>query len=291
MARSVNQIYQQLVSEKNTQPHISALQPNVDDEQTLLADLNTPSKVANWRLIFYIVAVAQWIEETLWDIFLKEVEDIAAASRPGTALWYQEQAFKFQYGDLLVWNPTLLKYEYNPVDVTKQIVKRCAVVEGGGFLRIKVAKLVSGVVTPLTSPELAAFDQYVQDVKFAGTDTIVSSSLPDLLRMNLKIYYNALKIAANGSFLSNPAVFPIEDAINNYVASLPFNGILELSELVDAIQAVDGVEDVILNSAEARYASLAYAAIVERYLSNAGYLIVDPLYPLNTSITYQAYVV
>ena len=94
MARSVNQIYQQLVAEKNTQPHISSLQPNVDDEQTLLADLNTPSKVANWRLIFYIVAVAQWIEERLWDIFLQEVEDIAAASRPGTALWYQEQAFK-----------------------------------------------------------------------------------------------------------------------------------------------------------------------------------------------------
>ncbi|MEI2758961.1 MAG: hypothetical protein V9G42_05940 [Bacteroidia bacterium] len=289
MARTVSEIYQQLVSEKNTQPHINSLTPVIDDEQTLLSDLTTPSKVAVWRLIFYIVAVALWIHETLWDLMKKQLEDIAAYSRPGTALWYQQEAFKFQFGDSLVWNPTTLKYEYAVIDATKQIIKRCAVVEGGGFVRIKVAKLVSGVLTPLTSAELAAFDAYINDIKFAGTDTICSSFLPDLLKLAYKIYYNPLVLAADGSQLSNPAVFPVEDAINNFISNLPFNGVFELSELVDAIQAASGVEDVIQISAEAKYGLLAYNAIVERYLPNAGYLIVDPLFPLNTQLTYQAY--
>jgi hypothetical protein len=289
MARTIAEIYQQLVTEKNTQPHINAMQPAIDDEQTLLADLNTPSKVAVWRLIFYVVAVAIWINEKLWDIMKAEVEDIAANSRPGTSLWYQQEALKFQYGYSLVWNPVRLKYEYAVDDPLARIVKRCAVVEGGGFLRIKAAKLVSNVVTPLSTPELAAFDAYIQDIKFAGTDTIVSSYLPDLLKVAVKIYYNPLVFAANGSLLSAPGSFPVEDAINNFIATLPFNGVFELSEFVDSMQAVPGVEDVILLTVEAKYSLLAYSAIVERYIPNAGYMVIDPLFPLNTQLQYQAY--
>lgn len=289
MARTVTEIYQQLVAEKNTQPHINSLQPTIDDEQTLLADLTTPSKVAAWRLIFYIVAVAIWVHESLWDLMKKQLEDIAAFSRPGTSLWYQQESFKFQFGDNLVWNAATMKYEYATVDLLKQIIKRCAVVEGGGFVRIKVAKLVSGVVTPLSSAELAAFDAYINDIKFAGTDTICSSYLPDLLKLVYKIYYDPLVLAANGSLLSNPAIFPVEVAINNFISNLPFNGVFELSELIDAMQAASGVEDVIQVSAEAKYALLPYAPIVERYMPNAGYLIIDPLFPLNTQLTYQAY--
>lgn len=287
--RTINEIFVQMVTEKNTQPHINSLLPTIDDEQTLLADLNSPSKVADWRLLFYLVAVAIWILENFFALFMKDVENIAANSRPGTALWYQQESFKFQFGYSLVYDTALLKYVYAVDDPNARIVARCAVVESGNYVRIKVAKLVANVVTPFSTPELAAFDAYIDDIKFAGTDTVTYSQFPDLLKLALKVYYNPLVIAANGSLLSTPAVFPVEDAINNFITNLPFNGVLELSELVDAIQAVPGVEDVILLTAEAKYALLAYAAIVERYIADAGYLVIDPVYPLNTQLTYQPY--
>ena len=53
MARTIGEIYDLLVAEKNNQPTLAALQPAIDDEQTLLSDLTSASKVAIWRLWLY----------------------------------------------------------------------------------------------------------------------------------------------------------------------------------------------------------------------------------------------
>jgi hypothetical protein len=58
----------------------------------------------------------------------------------------------------------------------------------------------------------------------------------------------------------------------------------------DSIQAVEGVSNVVINTCQAKYGSLAYSNILlsteQSYQSNAGYLTIDPAYPLATSITY-----
>ena len=68
MARQISEIYNELVLEKQNFTQLNALQPNIDSSQTLLNDLNTSSKVAVWRLIFFVVAVGIWSLENIFDI-------------------------------------------------------------------------------------------------------------------------------------------------------------------------------------------------------------------------------
>ncbi len=58
MARGVKEWYDFLITEKNTMSTLNNLQPNVDTAQDLLSEVNSPSKVADWRLYLWLVAVA-----------------------------------------------------------------------------------------------------------------------------------------------------------------------------------------------------------------------------------------
>lgn len=284
MARTRAEIYIALVAEKINQPTLTGLQPAIDDEQTLLSDLTTPSRVAVWRLWLFITAAAIFVNETLWDIFKAEVEEIASNAIPGTARWYRDQSLKFQYGDALQWIDN--KYQYAVIDVTKQIIARAAVVEVGGQVRIKVAKIVGAILAPLTSVELASFDAYIHQIKFAGTNTATLSRPPDVLRSTWKIYYDPLVLSPSGELLSNPGQYPVDQAMASYLGSLPFNGNLVITQMVDAVQNAAGVVDPILILAEATYGAVPYSTIVEKYNPDAGHMTVDPAFPLNTTITY-----
>src|SRR6187399_970432 len=114
MGRTVNEIYVALVNEKNTHAQLSALQPSIDDEQTLLTDITTPSRVADWRLWLYIVAFGICIHEGLWDLLKAEIDEKVANSRYGSSQWFKDQAEKFQYGDALV----LINGQFQYADIT-----------------------------------------------------------------------------------------------------------------------------------------------------------------------------
>lgn len=291
MARTFKEIYDSLIIEKQSQSTLNALQPNIDDSQTLLSDVTSPSKVADWRLWLCVVAAAMMVHEQLWDVAKSVLQDIADRAVAGTTRWYQEQCFKFQYGDPLQWiNGT---YQYSPIDESKQIIKRAAVTEASGTVVIKVAKLNGTTVVPLDYPtpspvgaEYIAFKAYIHQIKYAGTATLIVSSDADLLKVGYKIYYDPLVLKANGESLAIPGTYPVEDAINTYITNLPFNGELQLSSLTDAVQAVAGVGDAVLLVAEYKYGANPYIAINDTYNSYAGYMNIDPMFPLNSLITY-----
>lgn len=292
MARSFTDIYNALIAEKQSQSTLNGLQPNIDDAQTLLQDVTSPSKVADWRLWLCVVAAAIMVHEQLWDVAKSLLQDIADRAVPGTARWYQEQCFKFQLGYPLMWiNGT---YQYGTIDESAKIIKRAAVTEAAGTVVIKAAKLQGSTVVWLdypnpqsvTGPEYIAFKQYINDIKYAGVATIIISSNPDKLKVGYKIYYDPLVLKSNGESLTEPGVFPVEDAINNYITNLPFNGELMLSKLTDAVQAVSGVADAVIQVAEYQYGANPYTAIVDSYNSYAGYMNIDPAFPLNTMINY-----
>lgn len=287
MARTVTEIYNDMIAEKETMATLSGLQPDPDSFQTFLDDLTTTSKVAIWRLMFYVVAVAIFIHESLWDIKLVELEDAALRAIPGTERWWYEQCLLFQYGDALSWVDG--KYQYVPVDTTAQIIISAAALGVGGALQLKVAKDDgSGFPTALSAAEVSSFEAYVDQIKPAGTITTVISETADLLHIVYDVYYNPLLLNPDGSLISDAGVFPVEDAITNHISNLQFNGYLYLSELEDAIQGAIGVNDFERNTAEAKYGALAYAAIDVKYNANAGYMAIDPIYPLSTTITYIA---
>jgi hypothetical protein len=246
MARSIAIIYNEIVADKNAQASISSLAPTMDTEQQLQADLNSSSKVAIWRLWAYVAAVAIYTHEVLWDLYKAELQAIASGAIVGTSPWYQAQVFAFQNGDPLVYEASTGRYKYAAIDTAKQIVKRCAIVEqADGTLAFKVAKISSGLPVALTAPEQTSLTGFLKKIRFAGTRFTLISGAGDLLKITATIYYDSVIPAA--TIKAN-----VEAAIVAYVGGLPFNGEFLLSRLVDTIQAVTGVYDVVLVTAQTK---------------------------------------
>jgi hypothetical protein len=289
MARTIQQIYDSMILEKQVHTELNALQPNIDSAQTLLNDLNSPSKVAIWRTLFFTIAVSIWVLEKLFDEHVKWIENRAKELIVGTTAWYHTMALKFQYGDALVFAND--KYEYATVNEVAKIVKLVSVNEVGGQVLIKVAKLDSSLLPiPLTTPELDAFKAYMQKVKVAGVKLVMVSRVADLLKINYVVYYDPLVLTSTGELISTPGVKPVEDTINNYIKSLPFDGVFTVTELTDKIQQTIGVKNPVFQSAFAKLGVNPYVSVGDYYKPNAGYLQVDSSFPLSGSITYIPYV-
>ena len=295
MARTIQQIYTNFITEKNTYSNLSTMVPTNDDLASLLQDIgSTPSTVAVWRLWVYLFRYGVWTLETLWDTFLANVNALIAAQEVPTLLWYQTRAFAFQYGDALIQQAG--KFIYNPIVAAHQIVARCAAIETPGVVTIKTAKLIGGVLTPLITAEIAALQSYFGRIKPAGINVVCVSFSPDIVNCPVTIYYDPLIMDNTGQLIATPGTYPVIDAINGYLAFISgvanqaqFNGALNLTQLNDAIQAAIGVKDLILGDVQATYGSLPYATIVREYLTNAGYCIIDPAHPLIATITYLPY--
>lgn len=283
MARTIPQIYDSLIAQKDTQSSLSTLQPAIDSAQQLLGDLTSTSKVSRWRLMLWIVATGIYVLEMLWDLTRKELQDIAANAIPGTTQWYANQALLFQFGYQLQYINN--KYQYSNVDTAARIVTHSACLDNAGMVVLKVVKTVSGAYAPLSSTELAAFTSYINQIKYAGTATLIISRNADLLKIYLNVWYNPQVLDATGQLLTS-STFPVEDAINAYLASLPFNGRLDLSRLIDAVQLATGVVDQELVSAEAKVGVSPYVPFTVNYTSDAGHMIIDPNFALSTTITY-----
>jgi hypothetical protein len=289
MARTIIEIYDEMIAEKQLNTALTGLQPNIESGQNLLTELTTASKVAVWRLIFFTVAVAIWTHEKIFDLHKAEIEKRASELITGTLRWYSEQALAFQYGDILVWNDQLLKYEYPSGSTGQKIVARASTIEVAGAnnqIRIKIAKLNnSGKLVPLSATEQNSFTTYINRVKFAGVNLSVTNINPDQLKLQIRIDYNPLILTSTGELISTPGVFPVRNAINNYIANLPFDGVFNVNAMIDKIQSADGVIDPVVISCQAQTGSAPYTTITQNYTADAGYLEIDPSFPLdNTSV-------
>lgn len=287
MARSINDIYNALLIEKEANTTLTALEPNAGENATnLLANLSSGSKVAIWRLLFWMVAFAIYMHETFFDLFVADVANAEKKIHVGTPYWFWYKTLNFQLGDTLSWLSGDY-YGYAVEDDTKKIIKRCAVEDGLGLLKIKVAKLSGTTPVKLITSELNAYKDYINLLKPAGVNIEVISIDADLLKLEVSVKVDEQLIDSTGQQVGGTS-YPVEDAINSYIGNLPFNGLFYVASLVDAIQAVQGVENVHVSVAEAKSYTSGYNAIdpVLGYIPKAGYLEIDPLYPLNTQISY-----
>lgn len=284
MARTIQIIYDSMIAEKTAMATLNQLQPNIDSAQTLLADLTSASKVAIWRTMFFVIAVAIWTLEKLFDDHKEWIETRAAELIVGTPEWYAQRALEFQYGDSLIFING--KYQYATVNTAIRLVELVSVNEINGQVYMKVAKLSSGDPIALTSPELAAFETYMQKIKFAGVIVNCLSRDADLLRIQYHVYVDPLLMNLDGELLSNTSIKPVEIAINKYCKGLPFNGVFSVTELTDKIQAAIGVTNPVFESASAKYGANPFVVLGDYYNPNAGYLSIDPAFPLTDSIIY-----
>jgi len=289
MARTIQQILGAMITEKETRTVLDTLQPKPDTSQTFLDDLTTTSKVAIWRLMFFVLAVAIFLHEKIFDLHEADVLAQAKVLIPGTTRHLRQLALDFQFGDTLQFIDEI--FQYPIIDTTKQIVKRAAVIEVGGQVLLKVTKLTSGVPDKLDSGELTAFQGYIAQVKTAGIQIVIITADADLLKIAYDIHYNPQLLKSTGESIGTPGTFPVEVAIDSFIQNLPFNGILNLTQLTDAIQLAEGVTDPVITLAEAKIPGGTFATIVKEYIPNAGHLKIDPAFPLSTQLTYIADVV
>lgn len=287
MSRPIIEIYDSIITEKQQMSELSDLQPAIDSSQTLLNDLTSTSKVAIWRLYIYLFATAVWVHEQIFDAYKLEVDEKVKDAVTGNIRWYWKQCFLFQYGDSLSFIDD--KYQYASLNQANQIVKRASVSEVGSQLRIKVAKLDGGgLPEPLTGTELTAFNNYINKIKFAGTNIAIISSIADEIAIYYTITVNQQVISTTGESLISPGTYPVVDVVNAYIQNLPFDGVLNFTKLTDEIQKIEGVIDPIFNNASARYGALPYQTVLNNYYKpNAGHLKTSIANPISTTITYQ----
>ena len=269
MARTIQEIQELIYQAKAQEPALN--------------ELNSTSKVAIWRLWVYIIAVAIWSLEKLFDLHRADIDKRLAELKPHTARWYRSKALAFQYGfDLLTdcdkFNNT--GHTEEQIEASK-IVKYSAVVESPneGRLIVKIAGEQGEQLQPITDAQKQAFEAYLQEIKDAGVRLSVVNYQPDVLHLQMKIIYDPLVLDSNGQSIIH-ATKPVEDTVKSYLKRLPFNGELVLAHLIDALQQAEGVKIPHLVLAQSKNVTSsgeygAFETIEISKIPTAGYFTID----------------
>lgn len=238
MARTVDQIYQNILTAKAAESDLSGL--------------TSTSRRAIWSLWAYVIASGQATFEQLLDLEKENIETVVLSAPAGNPYWVQQKMFDFQYDattpQIVELNTSTFAYAYPTIDTALQIITRCSVNRQiYNTVQIKVAKGTTPAA--LSSGELSAAQDYINTIGVAGINYVVISLASDKMYIDADIYYKgqySAIISAN-----------VIAAIDAYFAALDFNGQVVLTDLERAIMNVAGVNDVVLNNVRARKDSVA----------------------------------
>lgn len=257
---------------------IAEIQAEMDAEQALqsgLSGLNSTSQVAIYTLWKYIMSAAIFSHETLWDLFKVELEAISDATPTGTESWVREQLLKFQYSLTTPQIVQLVNFvpAYDIVNEALQIITRASVTTTANKLvNVKVAKADPPV--KLATAELNSLVSYLDDIGYAGVTFAVSSKTSDKLFLEAEIFYD-------GQYASTISATVIA-ALETYLANIPFDGNVRVQSVIDAVQAVEGVTDIVITGLAMRpdatllpsatYLVASKATVYNKYPTDAGYI-------------------
>jgi len=288
MRQTINQIYTELITEKETFTSLSGLtSPTVPDtSQLMLTELQSNSKVAVWRLMYWVVAVVSFTLQSLMDVFKTEVSTIAQNAVTGTLRWYVVIAKAFQNGYDLTWTDKL-KWEYTDTTsvaaVASKIVTQASATESNSELILKCAKGAIGSLEPLSTAELASFTSYIDDIKFAGTVTTVINETGQTLDYSMTVTYDPLVLTSDGILIRDGASVPVTSAVIEYIQTIPFDSEFSVMSMVDAAQAAEGVKNVVCSAASIVFpnVNILTATSTQTYTPRSGYMV-----PGTATITY-----
>jgi hypothetical protein len=226
------------------------------------------SKFDEFNLQADTFAQCAGIQGQLFDLYQQTITGIANSVVPTTDPWVQNAVLKFQYS---ATNPQYVQMVglipgYPTIDDALRIISRCsAVTQGNGVVNIKVA--TGTTPRPLTADQLTALKSYLENVLGAGVRTHVSNAAADQLYLNASIFFD-------GQFVSSIQA-DVQTAINNYLATIPFNGIVVKSNIELAIKSVRGVNDVVINSMAGRADGSTFTGVDSgrKWPTVAGYII------------------
>lgn len=268
-----------------------------------LAGLNSQSKVAIYRLMVFVVSFGIWSLERLFDIHYKEIDTKLLEQKSGTLPWYRTMALAFQYGFTLL--PDSDKFNNGTateeqIEASK-IIKYAAVNEAQDSSRVilKIAGEVEGVLTDFDDlAQVEAIEQYINEIRVAGVQVTIINYKADKLYLNLQIKRNVLLLGEDGIKLGyDGGNYPVNEALQEFMKELDFNGELRLSALIDKIQLVPGVLDATLMSAKTAWIDPALGGygtpqpISISKIAESGYFEISPPTPEGGAFDGIVYVV
>lgn len=264
---TINEIQKEILDNITQSADLPAIQILTQDEQQSAGNASQTSKVGIVRLLVYVFALCVWAQRQLWSVFEKELEKKIRASKPFTRGWYIQESLKYQHGYNLnqnnVYDTPTNPQDAEVIEESKIIAKAAieqAVIQGVGALRIKLAKFESNDLVALDQNELDGFQSYITQIGAAGVFVEAFSSDADDLKLVCNIYYNPLVLNSSGERLDGNDDTPVQNAIEEFLKSLDFNGVLSLVSLVDEIQKVEGVVDPFIINAASKFGNFQYTS-------------------------------
>lgn len=237
MARTIEQIQASIITDIQATPE--------------LAEANSTSKRAIWRLFAYVQASAILLLEQIIDVFTTENDIKISKAIPATASWLNAKVFEFQYS---ATNPQIVQLinfapVYPVIDASLRLISRCSVVTTiSNQVIIKVAKNEPPVA--LTTTELNSLQSYINNIGIVGVNYSCQSLVSDKIHIEAEIYFD-------GQY-STVIAGTVENAINIFLSKLSFNGNLKISDIELAIRNVVGVNDVLLKNIKMRSDATAF---------------------------------
>ena len=232
---------------RSTQQILSQIKQQVTAN---IPQLNSPSDTAIYNLWEFISANSQNTFEVDLDNYISQINAVANSTPAGTTQWIASKIKQFQYS---LTNPQILQFDtnnltfyYPTITSYLQIVSQVSVTVINNTISIKVAKTVNNILTQLSNDELSALVAYASIVLFAGINYSVVS-LPNAIlgfvpattgqtKAGLVVYYD--------SQYTNITVSYIQQQINLFLQSIPFNGVFYFSKFLSFMTAIDGVIDI-----------------------------------------------
>lgn len=257
MARTIAEIKKGLASSFVSNEDIRSqygLADNVTFDQAF-------SKVSIESVLLYVVASCMWVVESLFDCHKKEVDEKIESLRPHTLRWYVAKTKQYIKGENLIMKDGLVVadyYDYEEIKKRKNwtderlaaapLVKYAVATEDNTNVYIKVAKDKGGLPTQLEDDELKGLESYISQIKDAGVFIKILNQPADKMKVSLIVLYDPVVITPTnvGSEDSDQyrtmTIKEVTDAVRKVITELPFNGEYRNSDLIAAVQAVEGVK-------------------------------------------------
>lgn len=257
MARTTKQIYDSMVSEK--------------ERRVELAGLTSTSVTAVWRMLLWVVASGIQMAETLADKMQEDIEMELAEKTPHRPRWYAEKAKQYMQGMTLIEGSD--EYDLSGLSDTeissKRVVKYAAAIESYDMSRlyVKVAgEDEAGVRRPLSTVTAIGLRAYMNEIKDAGVRIELVNQAADRYSCVVKVLYDPM-------LAPEDVESRVKEAIEHYIAELPFAGEYSNMALIDAVQVVEGVKIAELQTAQVREANQElWQGVSLRYTPAAGYM-------------------
>lgn len=251
------------------------------------------SPVSLESLMFYVVASCIWLLEKLFDRHREEVDARIEALRPHTLRWYVTKTLGYMRGKDLIMTDGVVVADYydtsgmTEADIEKaRVVKYAVATEDNTQVFIKVAaRGNNGQPTPLQPEDLDGLKGYLSQIKDAGVAIKVLNEPADNMRVELVVLYDPAILTAQPTGSGKPdadgytAIRLLRDgedviteAVCNVISKLPFNGEYRNSDLMAALQSIEGVRVADIVKVEAAAGgSEAYSRVVGYRRPYSGY--------------------